>query len=428
MKLTLLSVRDYKRTRQIEIAPGDRTMVLVGGRNRQGKSSLLGALSAALGGKGEVPDMAVREGAESAEIRLEFDDGAIVVRRRFVGDRTTLEVTSADGSLKKPQTILDKLRGARFLDPMRFARMDARQQRAALLECVPMELDLDEHDAARAQIYERRTDVNRDAKRLAIELAALPVPDAPPPEVSVAGLLDTARDLRARADAASRARAALAEHNAAAMAAADRLDALQAEASRAREAYDIACGVEAAARVTRMASEDGLRALAAVDVSAEMLAVEEQIRDAGEQNARRAAALTTAAGRARLATALAEAEAATEKLSAAIEAHDQVKERALAAAPMPLPGLTLVPHGIEYQGVPLSQASGAEMLHVSLAVAAAAASELRDIWIEDGSLLDAESMAMVDEFARGAGLRVWLERVGDSDDHAIIIEDGMVRE
>lgn len=52
---------------------------------------------------------------------------------------------------------------------------------------------------------------------------------------------------------------------------------------------------------------------------------------------------------------------------------------------------------------------------------------LRDVWIKDGALLDDESLELVEAMATEKGYRVWLERVGEGDVGAIVIEDGAVR-
>ena len=44
--------------------------------------------------------------------------------------------------------------------------------------------------------------------------------------------------------------------------------------------------------------------------------------------------------------------------------------------------------------------------------------------IEDASLLDADSLAVVRKMSEEQDLQVWLERVGDADAGAFIIEDG----
>ena len=52
--------------------------------------------------------------------------------------------------------------------------------------------------------------------------------------------------------------------------------------------------------------------------------------------------------------------------------------------------------------------------------------ELRAIRIKDGSLLDADGMAMLKAMASENDFQIWIERVADNDPFAVAIEDGSV--
>ena len=55
LEITAVDVRNYKRIRELRIdAAADRHLLLIAGNNAAGKSSLMDALSAALGGKDEI--------------------------------------------------------------------------------------------------------------------------------------------------------------------------------------------------------------------------------------------------------------------------------------------------------------------------------------------------------------------------------------
>ena len=99
---------------------------------------------------------------------------------------------------------------------------------------------------------------------------------------------------------------------------------------------------------------------------------------------------------------------------------------ALAAATMPVDGLGFDDHGVTFNGVPFGQASAAEQIRVSLAMAMALNPSLRVIRILDGSLLDADSMAAIAAMAKAGDYQVWVERVADDADTAVVIEDGSV--
>jgi hypothetical protein len=47
--------------------------------------------------------------------------------------------------------------------------------------------------------------------------------------------------------------------------------------------------------------------------------------------------------------------------------------------------------------------------------------------VRDGSLLDENSLNLLAGLARDFDGQVWIERVGEGDESAVIIEDGMVK-
>lgn len=62
MKIIELRAENFKRLSAVRIRP-DGSLFQIGGRNAQGKSSVLDAVQAALGGLEAVPDRPIRNGA-----------------------------------------------------------------------------------------------------------------------------------------------------------------------------------------------------------------------------------------------------------------------------------------------------------------------------------------------------------------------------
>ena len=122
-----------------------------------------------------------------------------------------------------------------------------------------------------------------------------------------------------------------------------------------------------------------------------------------------------------------ELSAAWDATSEEIDALDRLKADALAAAKLPVDGLGFDDGGVTFNGVPFSQASSAEQIRVSLAMAMALNPQLRVVRILDGSLLDDDSMRQVAEMASAADYQVWIERVSDDSATAVVIEDGTVQ-
>lgn len=111
----------------------------------------------------------------------------------------------------------------------------------------------------------------------------------------------------------------------------------------------------------------------------------------------------------------------------AMEAREQARLDAIGKAEMPIPGLSFGDGVVTFNGLPLNQASDAEQLMISTAIAAALNPKLRVIRIRDGSLLDDDAMVRLAAFAEERDMQIWIERVDGSGTVGIVMEDGHVK-
>jgi hypothetical protein len=399
MKVIKLTAENLKRLRAVEIEP-DTNVVVISGRNGQGKTSVLDAIWFALGGAAAARETTkpIRDGEHRATVTLDLGD--FTIKRVWEEDKSTLSVVSKDGAkYNSPQKFLDEKLGALSFDPLAFAGMAPREQRRVLLEAVDVGIDIDELDRKRAALFDQRTETNRQLRDAEGVLAGLPdVPeDTPDEEISPAALI-AAQD--ANFTELSRLGALR-----------DRIEATQA----AREQC-----------LAQIASFDELLASLAqeipetipepIDTTAELARISSVNAFVRTKKLRYAATD-------RRNHCLNQAAAAT----ASIEVLDQTKQAAIAEAALPIDGLGFDEEGVTYQGIPFKQCSGAEQLRVSLAMAMALNPTIRIIRVSDGSLLDSENMAVIAEMAKDQDFQVWLERVDESGAVGFTIEDGEVK-
>lgn len=407
MKIISLTAENVKRLRAVEITP-DGNVVTVTGRNAQGKTSVLDAIWLALGGGAASRETVrpIRDGEDHASVTLNLGD--LVVIRTWAGDKTTLAVTSADGAkYGSPQRMLDELVGRLSFDPLTFTHLSPRDQASALLDLVDLPFDPAEIDRRRAGLFDERTAIGREGKAAEGHLAGLPaVPDdTPDQEVSSADLFAELR----------RAQDQYAEH--------DRVSqwAETRQSEREQAEQDLA---EAQKRLdfARLAEAQSIDAMKALPDLPDTSSIEARIATVDQVNA----AVRTKAERVRVKAAVAEHRVRYEAKTAEIAALDQEKADGLAAATFPIDGLGFDENGVTYQGVPFTQASSAEQIRVSLAMAMALNPKLRVIRILDGSLLDADNLSLISEMAASQDYQVWIERVSDTSATAVVIEDGAV--
>jgi DNA repair exonuclease SbcCD ATPase subunit len=401
-KIIRLESTNYKRLKAVEIAPDpDGNLVIVAGKNGQGKSSILDSITAALGGvSAKTTPKPIRDGEERAEIILETED--FIVTRRFTASGSTLVVKAPDGAVyPKGQSKLDDMLGRLSLDPLAFTQLSDRDQLATLLDLVKLPFDPEQLAAERKELFEVRTEVNRELKQAQSAAAAIPVTkemaDLKP--VSVMDLLDAFRSGQALNQKIAAAETARAEW-------ADKVELLKRELAEAEQEL-------------KTAEEHLSTAPPRVDLDS----IQDKLDHAEQINAD----VRTFESWTRASDTVAERQAEAAELTAKIEDIDKRKADGLAAAEFPVDGLGFDESGVTYNGVPFKQASSAEQLRVSLAMAIALNPKLRVIRIADGSLLDSDNLALVESIAREHDFQVWIEMVGDGNGRGIIIEDGEVK-
>lgn len=77
-RISELHVENIKRIKMVDITPAD-DVVLIEGKNRQGKTSVLDSIAYLLGGKELIPADVVRKGEKNAEITAKID--GMVIKR-----------------------------------------------------------------------------------------------------------------------------------------------------------------------------------------------------------------------------------------------------------------------------------------------------------------------------------------------------------
>lgn len=404
MKVIELKAERFKRLSAVEIVPKGNTVV-ISGKNGQGKSSVLDSIWHALCGanasKAAGTTRPIKDGETDAVVRVNLGD--IVVTRKWTEKGTsTLTVESAGGEkFSSPQALLDTLVGSFSFDPLAFSRLTAKEQRTALIDLVKLDINPDELDARAEQAYNERTIVNRQLKAAQAELSNMAVPDEATPEIEVS-VADEMRKL-------NEARAWKVNYDETR----GRLEALRKKAADLKAEWEktVTEGKQVANVLSFMSCPD-------------VATLEQNVLDVDKQNEHIRAKQRYMETSAKAGALEKQSSAFTDELSAI----DKQRREAFAGATMPIDGLAFDGEGITFNGVPFKQCSSAEQLKVCISIAAALNPKIRVIRVADASLLDAESMELVQKMAEEHDIQMWLERVADDGEGVgVVIEDGEVR-
>ncbi|TKD50545.1 AAA family ATPase [Sphingomonas baiyangensis] len=418
MKITRLQAENFKKLRAIEIIPGDGAVVPIRGKNAQGKTSVLDAIQAALGGRSVMPKKPVRSGEEEGAIRIELDAGAMVIRRTFDAEGGgQIVVESAEGArFPSPQKMLDTLYASVAFDPLAFTREKPEEQYRLLRKLVKLEIDPEALEKLTAAEYAERRDVNRDLKAAQMTLDQMPVHEGVPAEPVDEATLDAKIAEAAEHNAMLERRRANREQFQA---------AIERNRARAVELREEAARLIEQAEAFEAQAEGDVKKLAEAEVLPEPIDVADVQRALAEvrETNRKVQAARVRRAQVKLVENL---RAKADALTAKMDSRTKQIADAFAKAEMPVAGLSFAEGVVLFNGEPFDQASSAEQLRVSTAIGMAGNPKLRVMLVRDGSLLDEEGEKMLAEMAEAHGFQLWVEAVDSSGKVGIVMEDGAI--
>ena len=125
IKINKLEIENVKRVKAVKIEPTANGLTIVGGKNNQGKTSVLDSIAWALGGNSFKPSEATREGSViPPNIHLVMSNGLVVERK---GKNSDLKVIDPSGQ-KGGQQLLNEFVEQLALDLPKFMNSNAPEE------------------------------------------------------------------------------------------------------------------------------------------------------------------------------------------------------------------------------------------------------------------------------------------------------------
>jgi len=401
MKIVSLEAENIKCLKAIEIRP-DGNMVIIGGENEAGKSSILDSIEYALAGSKHIPDKPIRNGQEKARIVLDLDE--IQVTRTFTKNGTNLVVKSKDGAtFPSPQAMLDKLVGNLSFDPSEFFKMDNKKRIETLKKIVG--LDFDDLNSKYKEAFDKRTDINRRGKELKAQYDGLPFhKDMPDKEVSVSELsieLTSGISQNQKLNDLKRS-----------------LDNNQLQIARIDEQIKQLTENKVKIESYIKNEKEQLKKLKAINIDE----IQNKINSAEDINNK----IRENTKKRSLNIELEKLRDESGGLSQELESITNTKKEMMENAKFPIKGLSFDEDAVMFNGVPFDQISQGARIKISVAIGLVMNPKLKILLIRDGSLLDEKNLEMVAKMAEKTGGQIWLEKVGKGKECTVIIQNGEV--
>lgn len=400
IKINKLEIENVKRVKAVSLEPTQNGLTVIGGRNGQGKTSILDSIAWALGGNKYKPSQPHREGSVlPPNLQISLSNGLEIKRD---GKNSDLKVIDPSGQ-KAGQKLLDSFVEEFALNLPKFMESSNADKARTLLQIIGVGDKLAELEKKEQELYNERLVIGRVAdqkKKFAAEMTYFQ--EAPKELISVSELIQEQQAILAKNAENERLRG--------------QRDSLKQRQTQLDS--EIARLIEEKAKVDQQLEIAEKDALDLHDESTEQL--EYSISNAEEINRK---------VRANLDKDKAEQDAQIEKekydnLSAQIDRIRLDKNQLLEDADLPLPGLSVAEGELLYKGQRWDNMSGAEQLKVSTAIVRKLNPECGFILIDKLEQMDLDTLKEFGQWLEQEQLQAIATRVSTGDECSIIISDG----
>jgi DNA repair exonuclease SbcCD ATPase subunit len=403
VKINVLEAENVKRIKAVKVEPTPAGLTIIGGRNNQGKTSVLDAIAWGLGGNTFRPSSPKRDGSTiPPAINMKLSNGLIVERK---GKNSDLKVIDPTGN-KGGQTLLNEFVEQLALNLPKFMQSSNKEKAQTLLQIIGVGDQLYELEKTETELYNRRHAIGQIADQKAKFAKEQPYhEDAPKELISASTLIQQQQEILARNGENQRKR--------------ENLQNLTRQAEQVQEQIDSLLEKQkiilADLEIARKSAKD------LHDESTEEL--EQNIADIEEINVK---------VRANMDKDKAEDDAREyrnqyEELSKQINDVRKQKIDLLKGADLPLPELSVEDGELTYRGKKWDSMSGSEQLKVSVAIIRKLNPKCGFVLMDKLEAMDMDTLKEFGAWLEQEGLQAIATRVSTGDECSIVIEDGYVK-
>lgn len=417
LKINQLKIENVKRVKAVKVEPSANGLTVIGGRNGQGKTSVLDAIAWALGGNKFKPSTAYRKGSViPPTLHIVMSNGLVVERK---GKNSDLKVLDPQGN-KGGQQLLDSFVEELAINLPKFMESSNKEKAQTLLQIIGVGEQLALLEQEEKEAYSKRHTIGVIADQKMKFAKEQPYyPDAPKDLVSASDLIKQQQEILSRNGENQRKRENLAQIVMKKDAVAGHIQVLEEDLKRITQAI-----AEKKSELEILVEDEQIAQKTVVElVDESTVELEASIERVEEINAK---------VRANLNKDKAEEDAKEyadqyNALSAEINAIRKKKTELLNGAELPLEGLSVEDGELIYNGYKWDGMSGSEQLKVATAIVRKLKPTCGFVLLDKLEQMDTETLHEFGAWLEQEGLQAIATRVSTGEECSIIIEDGYVK-
>ena len=402
MKINKLEIENVKRVKAVRIEPTANGLTLIGGKNNQGKTSVLDAIAWALGGERYRPSKAQNEASViPPNLRIVMNNGLVVERK---GKNSDLKVTDPEGK-KSGQQLLNEFVSQLAIDLPKFMDASGKEKARVLLNIIGVGNQLAELDQEETELFNERLAIGRIAdQKEKFAKEQIYYPDAPTELVSPSELIKRQQDILAQNGINQRMRENLHKMEQEFQQVNDQLSELLKRQAELKASIDIARKSTAELKDESTAElEASIANIEEINRKVRANLDKEKAEDDAKEYRRQYETLTKQIAEAR-----------------------EKKAGLLVNAPLPLPELSVGDGELVYKGQKWDNMSGSDRLKVATAIVRKLNPNCGFVLLDKLEQMDLETLQEFGQWLEAEGLQAIATRVSTGGECSIIIEDGYV--
>lgn len=409
VKINKLEIENVKRIKAVKLEPTANGLTVIGGRNNQGKTSVLDSIAWALGGENFRPSDATRDGSIiPPNLKIVLNNGLIVERK---GKNSALKVTDPSGQ-KAGQSLLNTFVESLALNLPKFMESSGKEKAQTLLQIIGVGNQLAELEKEEKELYQDRLYIGRTADQKEKFAKEQPYyPEAPKDLVSPSALIRQQQDILAQNGENQRKREQAGKIREEVKRAYEEVKRLSDQLEAAKQHHlqlvkDLEIAEKSAADMVDQSTKDLEDSISNIEEINRMVRAnldKEKAEDDAKEYRRQ-----------------------YDQLSEKINAIREKKTNLLSSAELPFPELSVKEGELVYKGQKWDNMSGSERLMVSTAIVRKLNPECGFVLLDKLEQMDLQTLQEFGSWLEGEGLQAIATRVSTGDECSIIIEDGYV--